>query len=121
VVGPTVVNYFRGSSSTEELLPIRITMPELKSDIRRQESHDHIEYRVERVQFETDRHVIVGNVTLPPEGYQSRFSDALNRDDIAFVPVVDAEVRPLDGGDAVRHAVVLVAKRHIRVALPIEG
>ena len=35
--------------------------------------------RKERVRFETDRHLVVGDVTLPPEGYQSRFSDAVNR------------------------------------------
>ncbi len=58
---------------------------------------DHIERRVERVQFETDRHLIVGNVTLPPEGYQSRFSDSLNRPDIEFIPVVDVEIMPIEG------------------------
>ena len=49
------------------------------------------ERRVERVQFETDRHRIVGDVTLPPEGYQSRFSDSLNRADVDFIPLVDVE------------------------------
>jgi Family of unknown function (DUF6812) len=95
-------------------------MQEVKSDIERQEAQDHIERRVERVQFETDRHLIVGNVTLPPEGYQSRFSDALNRPDIAFIPVVDAEIRPIDGGDAVRREFIIVAKQHIRISFPIE-
>jgi hypothetical protein len=84
------------------------------------EARDNIERRVERVQFETDRHLIVGNVTLPPEGYQSRFSDALNRADIAVIPVVDAEISPLDGGDVVRRDFILVAKRHIRISFPIE-
>jgi hypothetical protein len=85
-----------------------------------QESGDNIERRVERVQFETDRHLIVGNVTLPPEGYQSRFSDALNRADIAFIPVVDAEIQPIEGGDVVRREFIVVAKRHIRISFPIE-
>ena len=69
------------------------------------EAGDHIERRVERVQFETDRHLIVGNVTLPPEGYQSRFSDSLNRPDLTFIPVVDVEIRPIEGGEVVRREI----------------
>ena len=79
-----------------------------------------IERRVERVQFETDRHLIVGNVSLPPEGYQSRFSDSLNRPDISFIPVVDVEISPLEGGEVVRRDFMVVGKAHIRVAFPIE-
>ncbi len=81
---------------------------------------DHIERRVERVQFETDRHLIVGNVTLPPEGYQSRFSDSLNRPDIEFIPVVDVEIMPIGGGEVVRREFIVVGKTHIRTAFPIE-
>ncbi len=84
------------------------------------EALDHMERRVERVQLETDRHLIVGNVTLPPkEGYQSRFSDSLNRPDVAFIPVVDAEVRLIDGGEFVQHDFLVVGKDHIRVAVPL--
>ena len=84
------------------------------------EMGDHIERRVERVQFETDRHIIIGNVSLPPEGYQSRFSDSLNRPDVAFIPVVDVEIRPLEGGEAIRRDFVVLGKEHIVVAFPIE-
>jgi hypothetical protein len=56
------------------------------------------ERRIERVQFETDRQRIVGDVTLPPEGYQSRFSDSLNRVGITFIPLVNAEVSSIMGG-----------------------
>jgi hypothetical protein len=84
------------------------------------EAQDHIERRVERVQFETDRHRIVGNVTLPREGYQSRFSDSLNRTDVGFIPVVDAEIEPLEGGEVVPRDFVVVGKAHVRVAFPIE-
>jgi hypothetical protein len=85
------------------------------------EAADHIERRVERVQFETERHVIVGNVTLPPEGYQSRFSDSLNRPDVSFIPVVDVEIWPIDGaGEVVRRPFIVVGKEHIRIAFPIE-
>jgi hypothetical protein len=84
------------------------------------EMGDHIERRVERVQFETDRHIIIGNVTLPPEGYQSRFSDSLTRPDVAFIPVVDVEVMPLEGGEPIRRPFLVVGKEHVRTAFPIE-
>jgi hypothetical protein len=79
-----------------------------------------IDRRVERVQLETDRHVIVGNVTLPPEGYQSRFSDFMNRGDVAFVPLVDVEVKPLHGGEPMRQDFLAVGKAHVRFAFTIE-
>jgi hypothetical protein len=84
------------------------------------ETREQIEKRVERVQIETDKHRIVGSVTLPREGYQSRFSDALNRTDVAFIPVVDAEIRPLEGGEPQRRDMVIVGKQHIRLSFPIE-
>jgi hypothetical protein len=76
--------------------------------------------RRERVVFETDRHLVVGNVTLPPEGYQSRFSDAVNRADVAFIPLLDVEITPLAGGELVRRAFILLAKEHIRLAYPVD-
>lgn len=77
--------------------------------------------RRERVEIETDRHLIVGDVTLPPEGYQSRFSDALNRADVAFLPVVDAVISPLSGdGPSERRDFIALSKAHIRVAYPVE-
>lgn len=85
------------------------------------EMGDNIERRVERVQFETDRYIIVGNVTLPPEGYQSRFSDSLNRPDVAFIPVLDVEITPLEGGESVRREFIVVHKEHVRIAFPIEA
>jgi hypothetical protein len=85
------------------------------------EAADQIKRRVERVQLETDRHTIVGNVTLPPgEGYQSRFSDSLNRPNLSFIPMVEVEIWPLEGGEAVRRDFVIVNKEHVRVAVPIE-
>ena len=74
---------------------------------------------VERVQFETDRHLIIGNVTLPPGGYQSRLSDSLNRPDISFIPVVDVEVSTIDGGVSERHDFIVIGKDQIRIAFPI--
>jgi hypothetical protein len=80
----------------------------------------HKERRVERVQFETDRQRIVGDITLPPEGYQSRFSDSLNRVDIIFIPLVNAEVSSLIGGDVERVPFMVVSKSHVRVAFPVD-
>jgi hypothetical protein len=79
------------------------------------------ERRVERVQFETDRQRIVGDVTLPPEGYKSRFSDSLNRVDIMFIPLVNAEVSSLMGGDVERIPFMVVSRSHVRVAFPIDS
>lgn len=76
--------------------------------------------RVERVLFETDRQRIVGDVTLPPEGYQSRFSDSLNRPDVTFIPVVNAEISSLMGGDVERRPFIVVCKSHVRIAYPLE-
>jgi len=78
--------------------------------------------RRERVVFETDRHMVVGDVTLPPEGYQSRFSDAVNRADVAFIPLLDVEISPLGGGGVAEHRdFIVLAKEHVRVAYPFDG
>ena len=84
------------------------------------EAADQIKRRVERVQFETDRHILIGNVTLPPEGYQSRFSDSLNRRDFSFIALVDVEIWPLEGGELVQRGLAIVNKQHVRLAVPIE-
>lgn len=75
--------------------------------------------RVERVQFETDRQRIVGDMTLPVQSYQSRFSDALNRADVPFVPLVDVEVTSLETGEVGRLPFLVVAKAHVRIAYPV--
>ncbi|MGH2974334.1 MAG: DUF6812 domain-containing protein [Solirubrobacterales bacterium] len=79
------------------------------------------ERRVERVQLETDRQRIVGDITLPPEGYQSRFSDALNRVDVTFIPLVNVEVSSLMGGDVERLSFMAVSKDHVRIAFPVDS
>ena len=89
-------------------------------DKRRMEGQSGSPRRRERVVFETDRHLIVGDVTLPPEGYQSRFSDAVNRADVAFIPLLDVEISPLAGGEANRRGFVLLAKDHVRLAYPFD-
>lgn len=74
--------------------------------------------RIERAAFETDRQLIVGDVTLPPEGYQSRFSDSLNRGDLEFISLTNVEITSLDTGKVSERPFVIVAKAHVRVAFP---
>jgi hypothetical protein len=76
--------------------------------------------RRERVVFETDRSRVVGDVTLPPEGYQSRFSDAVNRGDVAFIPLVEVEISPIDGGEVERRDFIVLSKDHVRLAYPLD-
>ena len=70
--------------------------------------------------FETDRHHVVGDLTLPPEGYQSRFSDAVNRPEVAFIPLLDVEITPLVGGESLRRDFIVLSKEHIRLAYPVD-
>jgi len=77
--------------------------------------------RRERVFLETDRHRITGEITLPADGYQSRFSDAINRGDLAFLPLTDAEVAPIDGGESTRREFVVIGKVHVRLAHPVDA
>jgi hypothetical protein len=79
------------------------------------------ERRVERVRFETDRHWIVGDVTLPAQGYQSRLSDSFNRIDVSFIPLVDVEISPLEGGEVQRREFVVLSKAHVRLAFPVDA
>jgi hypothetical protein len=77
------------------------------------------ERNTERAAFETDRLLIVGDVTLPPEGYQSRFSDSLNRAELEFVSLTNCEITTLDDGTTRRQDFLMLAKRHIRLAYPV--
>jgi hypothetical protein len=76
--------------------------------------------RVERAVFETDRQLVEGDLTLPPAGYQSRFSDSLNRGEFEFVPLTNARLTSLDDGKVNELPFVVLSKRHIRVAYPAE-
>jgi hypothetical protein len=80
---------------------------------------DQITRRTERAAFETDRQLVVGDVTLPPYGYQSRFSDSLNRPELEFVPLTSVEITSLIDGKVSERPFVVIAKRHIRYAWPV--
>lgn len=77
--------------------------------------------RVERVAFETDQLLVVGDVTLPPEGYQARLSDSLNRVDLEFLPLTNCEITSLLDGQVRRQDFIVLSKRHIRFAYPVDG
>lgn len=83
------------------------------------EQEDYSAKRVERAAFETDRLLVVGDVTLPPEGYQSRFSDSMNRTDFEFLPLTNCEVTSLADGRTQQRDFMMLAKSHIRVAYPV--
>lgn len=80
---------------------------------------EQIERRNERAVFETDRQIVVGDVALPPEGYQSRFSDSLNRGDLEFVPLTNVEITSLIDGKVTERDFVVLSKRHVRISYPL--
>ena len=80
-----------------------------------------MDLRRERVVVETDRYRVEGDVTLPEEGYRSRLSDHINRRDLEFFAIQDAELKALDGSGEGWHApVLMLARRHIRLIVPGE-
>jgi hypothetical protein len=75
------------------------------------------ETRRERVVLETERHRIVGDVTLPAEGYRSRLSDLLNRESLNFVPLANAIITGINGSkDVTTMRFIAVARDHIQIA-----
>ena len=81
-----------------------------------------MEQRQERVVLETGRYRITGDLTLPREGHRSRLSDFLNRGDLAFIPLVNVELEPLDDPSApVRRPFLAVSRGHITLAYPLES
>ena len=79
-----------------------------------------METRSERVVLETDRQRIIGDVTLPREGYRSRLSDFLNRGDVEFIPLVNVTIHSLNGGDPERRSFMAVPRAHVQLAYPYE-
>lgn len=77
--------------------------------------------RTERALFETDRHRVVGDVTLPPAGYQSRFSDSLNRAEAEFVSLTNVELTSHGDGSVVTLPFIALNKRHVRLSYPLDG
>ena len=74
------------------------------------------EIRRERVVLETERYTIVGDVTLPAEGFHSRLSDLLNREGVEFIPLIDATVSDRNGEPSVQRPFIAVAREHVQLA-----
>lgn len=76
--------------------------------------------RVERVVLETATERVVGDLSMPREGYRSRLSDYLNQGDLDFIPLTNAVITALDGATASEHEFIAVARDHIRFAYPLD-
>jgi hypothetical protein len=98
---------------TKEIVSIEVGMTNEGS-----REGDSISHRIERAAFETDRQLIVGDVTLPPEGYQSRFSDVLNRRDFEFLSLTNVEITSLLDGTVKERPFVVISKSQVRIAYP---
>ena len=79
-----------------------------------------MENRIERVVLETDRHRIVGDLTMPREGHRSRLSDFLNTGNLEFIPLVNVEIQLLDGSEAEQRSFITVARSGVRLAYPYD-
>jgi hypothetical protein len=77
--------------------------------------------RIQRVVLETPRFRIVGDVTLPTEGFRTRLSDVLNKADTGFIPVVNVEMSPVGGGDTELLPFAAVARNQIQIAFELEN
>ncbi len=75
--------------------------------------------RIQRVVVETTRFRIVGDVALPTEGFRTRLSDVLNRQDTGFIPLVNVEVAPAGGGEAESLPFVAVSRNQIEIAYEV--
>ncbi len=79
-----------------------------------------MDLRKEQVVVETDRYRVTGRMTLPSEGYRSRLSDHINRDELEFFTIEDAELTPLDGGEKWSTPVLMLARAHVRLVIPVD-
>ena len=70
--------------------------------------------------METATHLIRGTITLPREGYRARFSDLLNRNDIDYLSLTDAERVPLEGGEPTTYGFLAVARSAVVFGYPLE-
>jgi hypothetical protein len=77
--------------------------------------------RIQRVVLETPRFRIVGDVTLPTEGFRTRLSDVLNKADTGFIPVVNVEMTPVGGGEKEMLPFAAIARNQIQIAFELEG
>jgi hypothetical protein len=79
-----------------------------------------MDHRRERIRVETERHRIVGDLTVARDGYRSRISDVLNAPERDFITLTEATVEPLAGGPVELHPFLTLARRHIVFAVAAE-
>lgn len=80
-----------------------------------------MDHRHERIRVETERHRIVGVLTLARDGYRSRVSDVLNAPERDFLTLTEVSVEPLSGGPVELHPYLTLARRHIVFAVAAPG
>lgn len=76
-----------------------------------------MDHRRERIRIETERHRIIGALTLARDGYRSRVSDVLNAPERDFLTLTEVTVEPLSGGPTELHPYLTLARRHIVFAV----
>jgi hypothetical protein len=76
--------------------------------------------RKQRVVIETSRFRIVGDVSLPTEGFRTRLSDVLNRQDTIFITLINVELSPVEGGETQSLPFLAVARGQIEIAYEVE-
>jgi hypothetical protein len=72
-----------------------------------------MDHRRERIRIETERHRIIGELTLARDGYRSRVSDVLNAPERDFLTLTDVSVEPISGGPVELYPYLTLARRHI--------
>jgi hypothetical protein len=81
-----------------------------------------IAQRQERIYLETQRHRIMGEITLAKDGYRSRISDLLNASERDFISLTDVTVELIDSdGPGTFHPFMTISRRHIVFAIPESG
>ena len=81
------------------------------------DANQSMDHRRERIRIETERHRIVGFLTLARDGYRSRISDVLNAPERDFLTLTEVSVEPLAGGPVELYPFLTVARRHIVFAV----
>jgi hypothetical protein len=76
-----------------------------------------MDHRRERIRLETERHCVVGYITLARDGYRSRVSDVLNAPERDFLTLTEVSVQALSGGPVELYPYLTIARRHIVFAV----
>ncbi len=77
-----------------------------------------MQQRQQRIELETPRHRISGELTLAASGFRSRISEVLNATEREFLALTDVTLQPLDGGPAEHREFVAVSRAHVVFVTP---